>query len=373
MEFYIQDRNFEDACTLHEAIIRACEGATSGVGVYAFVSASGAELLLEDEAFDSFLSSANFRLIVGIDEVTNERALLRLGTIETLHSDSLTVEVFFPDNRNSLFHPKFIWFRKPNGGTMVIGSGNLTVAGMRHNREAFSVIEVDRIEAEEIEGYLNNWIVALEDHLKQCDDETVIERARLNNRIRTTTQPTTQESHYEDFEQAENEFVDLLEDEPGSWTFEDFNSVLVAEIPDNNYRWKQANFTKTYFENFFGALPGQNDHHRILLRNVQSNGLLGTTEVRKTVSVRSQNYRIELGAATGSYPQEGRPIGVFIRISVRDFIYIIVMPSDNFYQSISHFLSANYTGPTRQVRRFDTNVAILRENCPELPLWNVRS
>ena len=73
-----------------------------------------------------------------------------------------------------------------------------------------------------------------------------------------------------------------------------------------------------------------------MLKNVDKSGTLGKTEVRPSVSVSSQNYRFELDAAAGiDYPKDGkRPLGVFVKVSQRDFLYELVMPGDVGYDSL---------------------------------------
>jgi hypothetical protein len=61
---------------LQEKILEFCQGATSGA--FAFASCDGVKLLLKDEVFKKFAGANKFELIVGIDEITNEKAPLAL-------------------------------------------------------------------------------------------------------------------------------------------------------------------------------------------------------------------------------------------------------------------------------------------------------
>lgn len=48
MPFQIQDPTDSHSITLHESLISACNGANSGGGAFAFVTAGGINLYLED-------------------------------------------------------------------------------------------------------------------------------------------------------------------------------------------------------------------------------------------------------------------------------------------------------------------------------------
>ena len=125
------------------------------------------------------------------------------------------------------------------------------------------------------------------------------------------------------------------------WTISSESDVLIAEIPRSGNRWKQANFDKNTFENYFGATCGENGAYRILLKCVNSDGSMCKTEIRPSVSVSSQNYRFELEAANGlAYPSDGnRPIAIFARVSQRDFIYTLLMPKQEGYATVLSFIS----------------------------------
>jgi HKD family nuclease len=136
---HIQDPYFSDSYTLHEALIQSCSPSIMGCGSYAFASKSGIDLLLKDVEFDSLLERGSFSLIVGIDEITNLASLEALNKIVNTRPN-LSVQAFDHNNRGSLFHPKLSFFRNEDGnGSLIIGSGNLTLGGLRKNREAFNV------------------------------------------------------------------------------------------------------------------------------------------------------------------------------------------------------------------------------------------
>ncbi len=145
------------------------------------------------------------------------------------------------------------------------------------------------------------------------------------------------------------------------WQFYPDSEVLIAEIPRSGDRWKQANFDIDTFQNFFGATPGDNSQ-RILLRNINDDLTLSEIEVRPSVSVVSQNYRFELDAASGlPYPNDGKPIGVFIKVTTRMFLYHLYMPNQPLYKEFNEWLQTNWTGRGDRMKRITTRVSQINE------------
>ena len=115
------------------------------------------------------------------------------------------------------------------------------------------------------------------------------------------------------------------------------DEVLIAEIGKGT-RWKQVNFPIRIFEDFFGATRGDNSY-TIELTPLLSDGTLGETEVRQAVTVKSNNFRIEI-SCDRDYPASGngKPIGLFAKISPTQFIYTVLMPDDAPYDDIRAYL-----------------------------------
>jgi hypothetical protein len=352
---HFQDPFFLDSYTLHEALIQSCSSSITGYGAYAFASKSGIEILLKDAEFDSLLQRGNFSLIVGIDEITNIASLDALNTIKELRPN-LTVNAFDHDNRGSLFHPKLSYFKNQDDtGSLIVGSGNLTLGGLRKNREAFSLINLSAEELQRIEQFWNAWLLQSNTYLKDINDPSVIRKARENQFVRRTRIIPPEEIETDVAQPTEviGENIVLHED---GWQFYSDSEVLIAEIPRSGDRWKQANFDINTFQNFFGATPGDNSQ-RILLRNINDDLSLSSIEIRPSVSVVSQNYRFELDAASGLlYPVEGKPIGVFIKLTTRMFLYHLYMPTHPLYGEISDWLNTNWTGRNDRMKRISTRV-----------------
>ena len=159
------------------------------------------------------------------------------------------------------------------------------------------------------------------------------------------------------------------------WTVLSSDRVLVAEVPKGKNRWKQINFDKASFRNYFGATPGEvGGTYRILLKNVDSVGTLGVTETRPSVSVASHNWRFEISAASGlSYPSGGnRPYVIFSEASTRSFIYELIMPGDPRYFEVDNFVNSwKRANGVTGIARIITDVNGIKPSTPSLGLWKV--
>src|SRR6185437_7234180 len=169
MTLFLQDPDDSDGIYLVEALLEACQNASRGGGAFAFATAAGAKLFLEDQAFVAFAVANSFDLIIGIDAITNQDALNAIAKAAT-GASGMKVYVFLHDRLNSLFHPKFCWFRTQVGGQLIVGSGNLTIGGLRANWEAFSVTPLRKSEADEVEATWARWIATHSAALLPPDD-----------------------------------------------------------------------------------------------------------------------------------------------------------------------------------------------------------
>lgn len=358
---HFQDPYFSDSYTLHEALIQSCATSIQGKGAYAFASKSGIEILFKDTVFDSLLNRGEYSLIVGIDEITNLASLEALSVIKAA-KPNLTVKAFDHSNRVSLFHPKLSYFRNQDDtGNLIIGSGNLTLGGLRRNREAFSLIKLTVDELLRIEQYWNAWLLQSNALLKDIDNIDVIRKATDNQNIRRTRtrRPDEEGVIIDEIPNIGLTEIEILHQD--GWQFYPDSEVLIAEIPRSGDRWKQANFDIDTFQNFFGASITDNNQ-RILLRNINDDLTLSEIEIRPSVSVVSQNYRFELDAASGlPYPNNGKPIGVFIKLTTRMFLYHLYMPNQTLYEEFNEWLQTNWTGRDDRMKRITTRVNQINE------------
>lgn len=397
MSVYIQDTNFEGSVSLHEALLSAMNNAVEGAGVYAFVTTGGVHLLLENEKFQEFMRRGKYKLIVGIDELTNTKTLTKLRALSSKYEGNLEVFAFLNKNINSsLFHPKFSWFQDENGGYLITSSGNLTEKGLRKNREIFSVEKVSIQELNEAKSLWNDWLESNCNLLKELDDTEVLEQAVKNERFlafrregnRNSVNNNDEleniaevdgelDSINEVVEENDNintsEILEVEDEDIEAWAFTESDDILVHEIPRNGDRFKQVNFNKSVFNQFFGAQTITEFDNINIFKNVLPDGSVEVTEERPFVKVKSDNYRFELGALAGrTYPSEGRPIGVFIRVATRMFLYTVVMPNNDYFEEVKQYLY-KYTTTTRvdRMKVLNANVADTKEHCPSLPFWKL--
>lgn len=384
MSIFIQDPSYDNSMYLHESLLTACKDAESGVGVYAFATKDGIDLILNDSSFKEFIHTGSFLLIIGLDDITNLVAINTLKHYLELYSGHLTVFAYVHDSRRSTFHPKFCFFKNQNGGVVVVGSGNLTQKGLRQNREAYSYLELSKTEFCKVEDQWNNWYSHSLSFLFEIENTTVAELAARNQ----ITSHAVSEAKSKAKKQCHGLLLDsIIQNQPKDnypvnkpstpvdieeesfWKIDTQASVLIAEIPKSGDRWKQANFDKNTFESFFGATCGENGQYRILLKSVSSDGFLGDTEPRPSVSVQSQNYRFELDAASGlNYPTDGnRPIAIFAKVSSRNFLYELIMPNDSFYHQISSILDEKQS-KGHSMRRIQFSFEEIQSRIPSLPL-----
>ncbi|MEV8241438.1 phospholipase D family protein [Microbacterium testaceum] len=328
-------------------------GATRGGGIFAWANASGAGTLLEDSVISELLRGSDFRLIIGTDSITDSRAIAKLADIEASRP-RLQVRAFLSPT-SSLFHPKMAWFEHPDHLSLIVGSGNLTMGGLLANWEAMFVARISGQEAADALAAIDRFINDNATSLLPLSDSRIAARVALNDGNERSLRPAPQ----------------APAPPPAPPAAEGTDEVLVAEIPAAGTRWKQANFDRSNYEDFFGAKVGS--QRRIVLQSVAPDGSLGEIESRPSVEVASQNYRFELAAATGlPYPTEGPPIGVFVRLSTGQFLYELVLPGWPGYDSAAAFLASRWGGPAREKRRVRTNAADLRTAWDDSPLWSVR-
>ena len=69
------------------------------------------------------------------------------------------------------------------------------------------------------------------------------------------------------------------------------------------------------------------------------------------------------------YPEgRNRPIGIFAKVSCRDFIYTLLMPGQLGYADVMRLL-AQTQAPTRLMRRISYVAKDVFEAAPVLPIW----
>jgi hypothetical protein len=244
------------------------------------------------------------------------------------------------------------WFEHAEHLSLIVGSGNLTMGGLRSNWEAFVLLNLTGKARKDALAEIEDFLTSVTAHLLPIADPRVLERAGRNTgNERSLRTPPAAAPPKPDVSSSVDE-------------------VLVAEIPRAGDRWAQANFDLESYEGFFGAKAGS--QRRISLHHVDASGALGDVESRPSVEVASKNYRFELAAARGhSYPAGGPPIAVFLRLATGEFLYSLLMPGQAGYQELNELLTRTWRGRADRKRRVRFTADDLRAAWPTSPLWRV--
>jgi hypothetical protein len=331
---------------LLDALLDAASGAERGGGIFAFATADGIRTLLGEDAFHGLLEGGPFELVVGVDATTNARALNELAHKSKQHS-GLSGLVFLHDLA-VIFHPKLSWFASGKKLTLIVGSGNLTVRGLRGNWEAFTVATLSGAAASSAESKIRQWLEVHSVELVSPTDPRAIQRAERNTgRERDQKHPP-------------------LSKEPEPLPKEAL--VLVAEAPKSGSRPSQVNFSKHFYENFFGAKAGTKQ--QVLLYSVSSSGTIGDAEVRPSSNRDSRNFSLELNAFRTPPPTTGPPvIGVYVKLPEGVFLYQRVAPGESGYEALGGLLSSHWSGRSREMRRVAVSLSTAQSAWPSGAVW----
>ena len=358
--FVIQDPTNEQSHYLLESLLDAFHEAEKVAGAFAYASSAGVHLLTEDNAFQEVARNHSVDLVVGIDAVTNDRALDSLTQVCEEYPN-VQVRAFFNPRPEALFHPKFCWTKNRNGGHLITGSGNLTEAGLLGNWEAYSVQQLDESGTALVESTWNNWTANHQASLLPLDDADVRNRASANNILaREGDLPTLVATPTPPAPEEEPVTTQLM---PPTAV------VLVAELPKN--RPGQANFHLDDYVNYFGVQ--KRIARLVIFRHVNADGTMDEYERdRRAVIAKSGNFRFELAASSRvAYPNHGRPIAVFVRMGPRTFLYRYLLPEDPEYLTVTGLLEQRAGTASRPMRAVRMTVAELRQEWPNSPFWKL--
>lgn len=383
-------------------------------------SSVGKELikLFESKIYDNFICLVAFASYGGVSALTrfiNEgkvrgmKIKVILGVDQKATSKEALEEVLtwnvdariYHTNSNNIFHPKVYLFENRDIFTLIVGSNNLTVPGLVQNIECSLLIK-DTIDPSSIHDdfyrYWKGMLEGTETHLypvtqKLIDDlfrDKVItsedlrskryddgaDKKKKTNGKAVTFRNTTIQKFPEGFRPKRLVKVKRVETimdttKEVEKSVKIGNAVLIAEIPKAGSRWKQANFSQNVFENFFGAKKGDNSY-KVKLTNIKKDGTLGEVVESQSVTVKSKNYRFELRCDETNQPYpsgDDRPIGLFIKEDTQNYMYQVLMPSDNIYKKIKDYLYMETKGQKGRkdlMRRYIADVEVIHALYPEL-------
>lgn len=318
-------------------------GQNSGGALIAWATADGFNKFVERPEIAAVLTHGSFGLVVGIDSITNTRALDRFERA-LAEFPGLRIKVFVHSKPGTLFHPKCVWFCDEAGARIFVGSGNLTVAGLTRNWEAWTAISCPTAQALPLFKPLMDWLVEAENEglLYDVTHEVARERAALNvgrerdQIARNSTRPASAE--------AENP------------------PVFLTDLSKN--RAGQVEVGINAFTTFFGASIGSASSAELYF--VKSDGEIGAGEERNLIETQPRNFRFELSGLheSGAVAVDGpRPIVVFVKTQGSVFFYSVVQEGDEAYEGVSELL-----GPGSSVRRTIVSLADLKAAWPNSPL-----
>lgn len=415
MELMIQDPTYAASMRLGEALIDACNKGQDGAGAFAFAEENGIDLFLGDQDFSNYIKTNKYELVVGTDSITDPKAVTRLRAYCRLYHN-LTVYGYVHDSKKYLFHPKITWFETAAGGLSIIGSGNLTERGLYHNVEMYSYNVLSNTDFKKLKIDWQDWMdYSINNNLIFDINDPIIDHAVNLSAAKKAKSFSSPNSSTGKTVAPDSSLLALYKVQPQTtsvrkpvpvtkakpkksstiiatpipavvpvavaptinpvWTVSVTDRILVAEVPKASTRWKQINFDKASFQNYFGAVPGgTGGTYRILLKNVDSAGTLGATESRPSVSVASHNWRFEISAASRlPYPGgTNRPYVVFSEASTRSFIYELLVPGDSRYSEVDGFVKLwKRANGVSGIARFITDVSAIKPSTPSLGLWKV--
>jgi len=176
------DLRFQDAGSdvdyLLEALAEGSDGASSGGAIFAWSNSSGARAFFGSASFEALIHRGVFTLVVGTDSITDEAAVQALIEFRDRWTN-LKVDAFVHD-QSALFHPKLAWFSAGSELRLIVGSGNLTMGGLKGNWEAFSFTRMSGQQAKDTLARLDGWLAKWQTNLVPLDHPRVRDAAKAN-------------------------------------------------------------------------------------------------------------------------------------------------------------------------------------------------
>lgn len=358
-----------------EAIDAASRGTDSGGGFFAFATRKGIEAFFASPNITDLLTRArSFRLVVGIDAITNADALTCLGEKLAKFPDNLTVHVFYHENPASTFHPKFTWFRQGDILHIVTGSGNLTPHGLGKidprvppsgNWEAFSIQILRGADAIGVNNEIDRWLAEQQalGTLRSLEDPEVLKKAVANARVRSGVRLPRRPAANGEVREDVVTTIDTELDTP---------EILVRELSKN--RKGQADVGQKALKGFFGFAGRAK---KIFVQHVSRDNELGPVLEKHMFVNKSSNYRLELRASANEGDirrDDSRMILVASRFDRSTFRYTIVPVTARDYDNVASLLPRLQKKPrkskirtTRHMREIRTTPEQLRAAWKKVP------
>lgn len=368
---------------------------TSFTCLVAFASQGGVSALTS-RILEAKNRGVEIKVILGVDQQGTSKEAL-----EEVLSWGVSAHIYHTADFN-IFHPKIYLFENEDIFTLIVGSNNLTVPGLVQNVECSLMIKDIRSNPV-LEKFYNYWggILDGSEVNLYAINQDLIDRLYEDGIITSESQRKDKYDNGEDaspvtgkkniifnkagVQRRPEGFVPARKvrrikakmsvsgaNDSVSFVEEEFQSVeeqvLIAEI-GGGPRWKQVNFPVGIFQDFFGARRGDNSY-KINLRNIAPGGVLGEAEIRQAVTVKSNNFRFEIKCAETerAYPgKDNRPIGLFVKVGDKEFLYQVLMPGYPAYDRIRDYLVMEAkTKRTGELKRIIVDVEAVHALYPEL-------
>ncbi|HZW26163.1 MAG TPA: phospholipase D family protein [Gallionella sp.] len=351
MPLILQDPNAPAPNYLLDELEKHFKDADAIYCAFAFVTARGINLLFDQVEVRKNLDQAKIHLIVGMDAITDTKAIEKLSTLCAKY-ENFFVQVFLPRS-GGIFHPKFSWIKKGKTGVVITGSGNLTNGGLKNNFEAFSVIQLDQQTVKAVENNWTSFLSANTDSLFSLDAKEVVEAAQQNAKLKKATKKIRKEA-------GKKIDIDF---------FPEKGSVVFIEELTKGRGGKQRDVGTWASKNYFEK------NAKLFLTHVNDQGECEDVEVRKLTLKPSKNYAIDLGASDGLQPIDGNmPIAIFIRTRPFTYFYHIIRPKGKHFKVISDYLKKNAKEVQKDhARRIEKPLSIqeLKVIWPDAPFWRI--
>ena len=391
-----QGYNIEEDSSVGKELVKQFESKIydSFTCLVAFASYGGVSALTK-YIEEGKANGMNIKVVLGVDQKATSKEAL-----EEVLTWGVDARVYHTSS-NNIFHPKVYLFENRDIFTLIVGSNNLTVPGLVQNIECSLLIK-DTIDPSSVhDDFYRYWkgiLDGTETHLyplnKKLIDDLYKDRVITSEEQRSrryddgtdkkeevkkesiTFKKATIQRFPEGF--RPKRLVRVKKIKASKKTTKEVeesvridNAVLIAEIPKAGSRWRQANFSQDVFENFFGATKGDNSY-KIKFTNIKKDGTLGETTEAQSVTVKSNNYRFELRCdeTNLAYPDGAdRPIGVFVKEDSTNYLYQVLMPTDDVYMKIKEYLymeTDEKKGRKDLMRRHIADVEAIHALYPEL-------
>jgi hypothetical protein len=371
IRFSIQDPTNSETTYLYEAIVAAVHGANHWRGLYAFASRGVINHLVAEKATESLLKQkGTIEWVVGIDAITNKNTLERLQALEIEHKPYFLPRIFWNETKY-LFHPKVSVFTYKSGRkVLILGSGNLTPAGMYQNFEAYTVIEAEPEEHLDT-ATIDDFFERQAPNIRVIDDESL---AIAAENIVIALQKSNKLGKLKIVPKLifpKSKFGQAPAKKPVPAEAAVLDRVLIAQIPGAGGRWAQVHMNKEVISTYF--LVTDFESQRVYLSLVNQAGERQDEEIRPVIysAGSNKNMKIEMSGAKGmDYPQNGKPVAVLRERQIRTFDYIIMMPGNSGYKEIAK-LAMTLPQVGMGDRRVIATLTQLKASWPECPLLKV--